>query len=135
MVGVVLICGGGVGAVMIAGGAGSPGASPTTVASLSPAPAVPLPEEGRTLTAARLSPGTFPPSITVGAVVRVIAVGGPDPLDASVRAYPGNVVVEDVEESPDGSAEIVVTLSAEESLGDFVAGAGSVRLTIVGGRP
>ena len=120
---------------MLAGSGDSNSAASSTVASVAPAPVAPLPSVGRTLTASSLSPGEFPPSLAPGAVVRVIAVGGPDPLDASVRAFPGEVVVEDVSVAEDGTSDVVVTMSADETLGDFVAGAGSVRLTIVGDRP
>lgn len=135
LVGFVLICGGGLVAAMVAGSGGSGTSAPTSVASVVPAPVEPLPSVGRTLTASSLSPGEFPPSLAPGAVVRVIAIGGPDPLDSSVRAFPGEVVVEDVSAAEDGSSDVVVTMAADESLGDFVASAGSVRLTIVGGRP
>lgn len=132
MLGVVLICGGGLGAVYLTG-ADSPAPTPDDDSvAVAPSPVVPPVLAGRTLTAASLAPGMFPPSLAPGALVRVIAVGGPDPLDASVRAFSGEAVVEDVSGPHDGSSDVVVTLSADESLGDFVAGAGTIRLTIVG---
>lgn len=120
---------------MMAGTDSSGSSGQTTVASVVPAPVEPLATVGRTLTATSLRPGAFPPSLAAGAVVRVIAVGGPDPLDSSVRAFPGEVVIADVTVADDGTSDVVVTMSADQSLGDFVAGAGSVRLTIVGGQP
>lgn len=93
------------------------------------------PPPGLALSAVTLRPGTYPPSLAAGAVVRLLAVGGVDPLDASVRAFLGDVVVESVRTLDDGSGDAIVTFVATESLGDFIAAAGAIRLTIVGVRP
>lgn len=106
-----------------------PGPLPSSAVSSSPSDVVPARDQ--TLTAVALKPGSFPPSIAAGSVVRVVSVGGINPSDNEIRIFQGDPVVHDISAVNDGTSERIITLIGDVTLGDFIARAGSIRISIV----